>query len=161
MTKARDKTASKLRIRGRRSADSLTNILSQPDQISEGDWSSLQPPRPRDAEEKKALEKELVLGGRKVTVLQVRTQLLIELMDSTALRLLLAINDEERIEKATVQQLSIAFGTIVDKSRLLKGEPTAIYRHEDIRKLDELGAALMKEMQRRGITVDGELEDTT
>ena len=78
---------------------------------------------------------------------------------SVALKLLLAVEDPDRIKKATVQQLMVAFGVLVDKTRLMKGEPTAIYRHEDVRKLDELGTALMKEMARRGITVDGEVEE--
>ncbi len=53
--------------------------------------------------------------------------------------------------------MAIAWGILTDKTRLAKGEPTAIYRHEDVRQLDELGAALMKEMTRRGIAIEGEL----
>jgi hypothetical protein len=78
-------------------------------------------------------------------------------MESTALKLLLAIDDKEKLKKATVQQLSISAGVLTDKVRLLKGEPTAIYRHEDVRKLDELGTALVKEFKRRGMAIEGEV----
>ncbi len=67
--------------------------------------------------------------------------------------------DDFSMAGAAVKDLAISAGIMVDKARLLKGEPTTIYRHEDVRKLDELGAALMKEMKRRGITIEGEKVD--
>ena len=81
------------------------------------------------------------------------------MVESTALKVLLAMGDPDRLAEAKEHQLAISFGVLVDKARLLRGEPTAIYRTEDVRKLDELGAALMKEMARRGITIDGETVD--
>ena len=41
--------------------------------------------------------------------------------------------------------------TLIDKRQLLKGEPTAITKFEDIRKLDEDAKALHDEMIRRGL----------
>ncbi len=113
--------------------------------------------KPRDAAEKKQLEKIVEIGGQKVTLLELRKQLLIELVESTALKVLLAMGDPDRLAEAKEHQLAISFGVLVDKARLLKGEPTAIYRHEDIRKLDELGAAIMSEMKRRGISIEGDV----
>ena len=138
-------------------SDWLTKVLSDGN-VTDQDWNALRAPRARSKAAEKELEQVVMIGGREVTVLRVRKQQLLDLMESTALKLLLAVEDPERIKKATVQQLMVAFGVLVDKTRLLKGEPTAIYRHEDVRKLDELGTALMKEMARRGITVDGEVE---
>ena len=115
--------------------------------------------KPRDAAEEKRLAKTVEIDGQVVTLLELKKQLLIELIDSTALRVLLAMGDPDKLLEAKEQQLAISFGILVDKSRLLKGEPTAIYSHEDMRKLDDLGVALMKEMKRRGITLEGETVD--
>ena len=144
--------------RGGSTSDWLTKVLSDGN-VADQDWNALRAPRARSTAEAKELEQVVMIGGREVTVLRVRKQQLLDLMESVALKLLLAVEDPDRIKKATVQQLMVAFGVLVDKTRLMKGEPTAIYRHEDVRKLDELGVALMKEMERRGITVDGEVEE--
>ena len=115
--------------------------------------------KPRDAAEEKRLAKTVEIDGKVVTLLELKKQLLIELIDSTALKVLLAMGDPDKLLEVKEQQLAISFGILVDKSRLLKGEPTAIYSHEDMRKLDDLGVALMKEMKRRGITLEGETVD--
>lgn len=47
-----------------------------------------------------------------------------------------------------------AIGTLIDKWQLLRGEPTTIMRLQDIRKLDEVGAMLKDEMERRGLIID-------
>ncbi len=141
-----------------RSSGWLTKVLAEGN-VTDQDWQTLSAPRAKSTAEEKDLERVVMIGGREVTVLQVKKQQLLDLVDSAALKLLLALDDPKRIEKATVQQLSVAFGVLIDKARLLRGEPTAIYRHEDVRKLDELGVALMKEMERRGITVEGEVEE--
>lgn len=162
MTRKANKTADELPAgpipRAPSTGTWLSEILSSPDAIPQSAWNALQPPRPKSATEKRALEREIGIGGQTVTIYEVRKQLLIELIESKALKLLLAIDETERMEKATVQQLAVAFGVLVDKARLLKGEPTAIYRHEDVRKLDELGAAIMSEMKRRGIAIDSTAE---
>ncbi|MCZ6592678.1 MAG: sigma factor-like helix-turn-helix DNA-binding protein [Alphaproteobacteria bacterium] len=89
---------------------------------------------------------------------KVKREELINLFDDRAQRCLFYMDDFS-MAGAAVKDLAISAGIMVDKARLLKGEPTTIYRHEDVRKLDELGAALMKEMKRRGITIDGETVD--
>ena len=136
----------------------LTALLADPNAIDAKAWSALQPPHPKNSQEKKALERVLTIGGHTVTIFELRKQLLIELVESKALQILLGI-DEEKIKKCSVQQAAVAFGILTDKARLLRGEPTAIYRHEDVRKLDDLGRALMKEMNRRGITIENEPEE--
>ena len=111
--------------------------------------------KPRNAAEKKQLQKTVEIDGQVITLLELRKQLLIELIDSTALKVLLAMGDSDKLAEAKEHQLAISFGVLVDKARLLKGEPTAIYSHKDAKKLDELGVALMSEMKRRGITIEG------
>ncbi len=81
---------------------------------------------------------------------------LITLFEDRAQRCLFYMDDFS-MAGAGLKDLAISAGIMTDKARLLKGEPTTIYRHQDIRKLDELGAALMKEMKRRGITIEGDV----
>ena len=89
---------------------------------------------------------------------KVKSEELIGLLEDRAQRCLFYMDDFS-MAGASVKDLAISTGIMTDKARLLKGEPTAIYGHEDSRKLDELGAALMKEMKRRGITIEGENVD--
>ena len=138
---------------------SMPRKLEIESQRTRSDSSLMNALKPRDAAEKKQLEKIVDIGGQKVTLLELRKQSLIELMESTALKVLLARGNPDRLAEAKEHQLAISFGILVDKVRLLRGEPTAICRHEDIRKLDELGAAIMSEMKRRGITIDRETVD--
>ena len=139
-------------------SDYVTNILNNPETIDDQTWDVLTPPVPRTPEEKKQLNQTIKMGGADVTVYQVKKSALIELMDSKALELLVHMTPD-KMEKATVQQLAIAMGVLTDKARLMRGEPTAIYRVEDSRKLDEIGKAILQEMDARGITFDGELDD--
>ncbi len=89
---------------------------------------------------------------------KVKREELINLFEDRALRCGLYMDDFS-MAGAGLKDLAISAGIMTDKARLLKGEPTAIYSHKDMKKLDELGAALIKEMNRRGITIDGETVD--
>ncbi len=80
----------------------LAKVLSKPGAIDKGAWDVLQPTKPANAEEKSALEKEIEIGGITIPVYEVRKQILIEIMESTALRLLVSLNDPEKIKKATL-----------------------------------------------------------
>lgn len=62
--------------------------------------------------------------------------------------------NEMALVKATPKDLATIVNGLVEKRQLLKGEPTAITKLQDIRKLDEVAAALDKEMKRRGMLVD-------
>ena len=86
----------------------------------------------------------------------IRPEDLITLTESAWLRTLLAMLDPTKLRKATLSALATAHRTFTENMQLFKGQPTAIVRHEDIRKLDEVGRLLMQEMQRRNITFGGE-----
>ncbi len=60
----------------------------------------------------------------------------------------------EVVATASFRDLSSSLGILIDRRQLLKGEPTAITRFQDIRKLDELAELLNAEMQRRGKMID-------
>jgi hypothetical protein len=60
---------------------------------------------------------------------------------------------------ATAKGLAISAGIMVDKAHLLRGEPTAIYSHKDMKTFHELGATITRKVKRRGITIDPETVD--
>lgn len=63
-------------------------------------------------------------------------------------------NDDMGMASASMKEKVLALGILIDKRQLLRGEPTAIMRVQDIRKLDEVGKLLQAEMERRGMMVD-------
>jgi predicted DNA-binding protein (UPF0251 family) len=73
---------------------------------------------------------------------------LLKLLEDRALRCVEHI-DDVTLAGATVKDLAIAGGIMIDKARLLRGEPTQIMRVEDRRKLGELAEALHHELERR------------
>ncbi len=77
----------------------------------------------------------------------------VKIIDGKVLQLLGYI-DDYAMGAATLNQLCVATGILVDKSLLLQGEPTAILRFQDIRKLEELGTLFQAEMERRGKLID-------
>ena len=62
--------------------------------------------------------------------------------------------DDFNMAGAGVRDLAVSAGVMIDKARLLKGEPTNIMRVQDIKELDELGKMLNAEMKRRGLLID-------
>ena len=83
----------------------------------------------------------------------VKDQELILLLQDRALRCL-QYADDFAMAGASLKDLLIGAGIAIDKAQLLKGEPTAITKFQDIRKLDEVGKLLQAEMERRGLIVD-------
>ena len=75
------------------------------------------------------------------------------LLEDRARRCLLYA-DDFAMAGASLQSLITSAAIAIDKTRLLKGEPTAITRLQDIRQLDEIGELLMAEMKRRGKLID-------
>ena len=69
---------------------------------------------------------------------------------------ILQLMTKESISAATLAQKAQAFGVLIEKGRLLRGEATQIITHDDRRTLKDLIPAFMKEAERRGITIDGE-----
>ena len=66
--------------------------------------------------------------------------------------------DREVLAKETGRGLAQIISILTDKMQLLQGEPTAITKIEDVRKLDEISALLLKEVNRRGIVLDQSLD---
>ncbi len=83
----------------------------------------------------------------------VKDEELILLLQDRALRCL-RYADDFSMAGASLKDLMVSAGIAIDKSQLLKGEPTAITKFQDIRKLDEVGKLLHAEMERRGLIVD-------
>ncbi len=62
--------------------------------------------------------------------------------------------DDHTLSKMDGRNLLVGAGILIDKRQVLRGEPTAITRFQDMRKLDELLVAVDKELKRRGKLVD-------
>ncbi len=62
--------------------------------------------------------------------------------------------DDHVLSKMDGRNLMVAAGILTDKRQLLRGEPTAITRFQDMRKMDEILEAVGKELKRRGKLVD-------
>ncbi len=60
----------------------------------------------------------------------------------------------EILANAPLRELVSAANMAIEKMQLLQGEPTAITRFQDIRKLDEVAEMLNSELKRRGKLID-------
>lgn len=80
------------------------------------------------------------------------------LMEDRRIRALLHL-DDERLAAETSRGLAQIAGVLTEKIQLLKDEPTAIIKIQDVRKLDEIGKMLLDEAKRRGLVVEGEVVD--
>ncbi len=58
--------------------------------------------------------------------------------------------DDFALGEASARDVATIIGILTDKRQILKGEPTAILRYEDMRKLDEFLEDVSKELKRRG-----------
>ena len=84
---------------------------------------------------------------------EVKKTELVKILDDKALRCLEYIDDFS-MGAASLQNLAVSTGILIDKSQLLQGAPTTITRIEDVKKLDELAEMLNDELQRRGKLID-------
>ena len=57
----------------------------------------------------------------------------------------------EKLEEAKLRDIGIYEGIMLDKLLLLRGQPTSIVGSEQRKKLEELGPALLAELQKRGL----------
>ena len=62
--------------------------------------------------------------------------------------------DHHALSKMDGRNLMVAAGILIDKRQLLSGQPTAITKFEDMRKLDDFLEDVAKELKRRGELVD-------
>jgi len=60
---------------------------------------------------------------------------------------------DEKIDKASLRDVAIAYGVLIDKKQLLEGKPTQILSVEERQELSDLLPALLREAERRGILV--------
>ena len=60
----------------------------------------------------------------------------------------------EVIEKASLNQLAVAYGILTDKNLLLEGKATVIFGNDMRRDLNSLAAEALAEARRRGVTID-------
>lgn len=67
--------------------------------------------------------------------------------------------DDKVVAEASLRDLALAKTALLEKRQLLKGEPTQIITDGDRKKLHEYLPSLMAEMQRRGITVEGQVTE--
>lgn len=81
---------------------------------------------------------------------RVDAQWFLEAIDRRA-ALLLVRMDDKVIREMKGQQIAAAFGVLMEKRALLRGEPTQIVNYENRGKIDELAKMMMAEMKRRGI----------
>lgn len=63
--------------------------------------------------------------------------------------------DDKVVAEASARDLMLGLGVMIEKRNLLRGEPTAIISDHDRKKLHELAPALLAEINRRGLTVEG------
>ena len=80
---------------------------------------------------------------------------LLEDIDAVLVKALFLLrNNEAALAETRTKDLTGIASTLIDKRQLLKGEPTAITKLQDVRKLDEVAKQLHEEMQRRGLIPD-------
>lgn len=62
--------------------------------------------------------------------------------------------DDYVIAEAPLRELAVAFGVLMEKRQLLRGEPTQIIDNTERQSIAELLQAANKEAERRGLTID-------
>jgi hypothetical protein len=89
----------------------------------------------------------------------VRPQFL-ESIEDVLGRVLGSVTDQD-IAEASLKDKMIAVGILVEKRALLRGEPTMILSVEERARVNENIPLLIREAQRRGLTVNAEFKDVT
>jgi hypothetical protein len=84
----------------------------------------------------------------------VPTDTLIKLAEMRAEALLRAITPE-KLEKATVKDLTSGYRELINSRQLLKGEPTQILQVNQRENLKRLFPVVLKQLRRKGVDVDG------
>lgn len=66
---------------------------------------------------------------------------------------------QKKVNDATLRDIAVAFGVLAEKRQLLNGEPTHILTYQERTAMNELGPAILKELERRGMAVDVDFEE--
>ena len=79
-----------------------------------------------------------------------------ELLEQLDLKIALGLDymDDLAFASASLKELSISMGILIEKRQLLQGQPTQIMSHQEVKELDELIPALYEECKRRGLTIE-------
>ena len=64
----------------------------------------------------------------------------------------------EKMNEASARDLAVVVSILVEKRQLLRGEPTQILSMEERRHMADILPMLLKEAERRGMTVEGDYE---
>lgn len=67
---------------------------------------------------------------------------------------IIAMMDDEAIRKASLSQKAIAAGVLIDKSQILKGQPSMVLGYAERKERRATRAALIEELKRRGALVE-------
>ena len=67
--------------------------------------------------------------------------------------------DDKVMAEASARDIMLGLGVLIEKRNLLRGEPTAIISDHERKKLHELAPALLNEIKRRGLTVEGQVTE--
>lgn len=95
-----------------------------------------------------------------VEVRNLQTRELSELIGKR-IHLMLQYLDDKVVADASARDLAMAIAQLTEKRQLLRGEPTQIVSDHERAKLHELMPALMREANRRGVTLDGQVTEKT
>lgn len=77
------------------------------------------------------------------------------------IHLMLQYLDDKVVADASARDLAMGIAQLTEKRQLLRGEPTQIVSDHERAKLHELMPALMREANRRGVTLDGQVTEKT
>jgi DNA-binding CsgD family transcriptional regulator len=86
-----------------------------------------------------------------------------EIVDALNHKIDLALRymDDNTMAQASFRDLALGTTAMIEKRQLLRGEPTAIISDHERKKLHELAPLLLAEMQRRSLTVEGQVTEKT
>ncbi len=103
----------------------------------------------------RALEGQTSARRQRKHLKDVKTEHLAKLAGSVSEASLESLDrmEPEEWDSISVKERAITAGICIDKRAVLRSEPTAIVEIRDHRRLDEVGRALLQELQRRGITL--------
>lgn len=84
-----------------------------------------------------------------------------ELIDAIGKKISLALEymDDKVMAEANFRDLALATTAMIEKRQLLRGEPTQIISDNERKKLHELLPDLIAEARRRGVTIEGRVEE--
>jgi hypothetical protein len=73
--------------------------------------------------------------------------------------LCLSYIDHDLVSKASLPNIGQTVKNLTDVRQIRTGEPTSIVKIQDVRKLEEIGRLLHEEFERRGMILEGKVEE--